>query len=76
MQASMSILVLAWTVDAFQETKMARHDLTADIAVAEGYESFFSCNRNAKKKSVGGYSGGPTVPCCSFRLVLGLKSFH
>ncbi|CAM6087652.1 unnamed protein product [Calypogeia fissa] len=43
-----------------QETKMARHDLTADIAVAEGYESFFSCNRNAKKKSIGGYSGVAT----------------
>lgn len=39
-----------------QETKISRQELSADIAVAEGYESFFSCTRTVKKGRVR-YSG-------------------
>jgi exonuclease III len=39
-----------------QETKTTRQELTADIAVTEGYESFFSCTRTVAKGRVG-YSG-------------------
>jgi hypothetical protein len=39
-----------------QETKISRQELSADIAVAEGYESFFSCTRTVKKGRIG-YSG-------------------
>ena len=39
-----------------QETKISRQELTADIAVTEGYESFFSCTRTVSKGRVG-YSG-------------------
>jgi len=43
----------------FQETKISRQELSADIAVAEGYESFFSCTRTVKKGRIG-YSGVAT----------------
>jgi exonuclease III len=39
-----------------QETKTTRQELTADIAVTEGYESFFSCTRTVAQGRVG-YSG-------------------
>ncbi|KAG0587343.1 hypothetical protein KC19_2G158000 [Ceratodon purpureus] len=42
-----------------QETKTTRQELTADIAVTEGYESFFSCTRTVAKGRVG-YSGVAT----------------
>ncbi|KAJ7561159.1 hypothetical protein O6H91_03G016700 [Diphasiastrum complanatum] len=42
-----------------QETKISRQELTADIAIVEGYESFFSCTRTTKKGRVG-YSGVAT----------------
>jgi AP endonuclease-2 len=41
---------------AFQEIKLSKQDLTADIAVAEGYEAFFSCTRTSHKGKIG-YSG-------------------
>lgn len=44
-----------------QETKITRQELTADIAVTEGYESFFSCTRTVAKGRVG-YSGEGLVP--------------
>ncbi|KAJ4962717.1 hypothetical protein NE237_022656 [Protea cynaroides] len=43
----------------FQETKVARQDMTADLITAEGYESFFSCTRTSDKGRVG-YSGVAT----------------
>ncbi|XP_059438013.1 DNA-(apurinic or apyrimidinic site) endonuclease 2 isoform X2 [Corylus avellana] len=43
----------------FQETKLRRQELTADMAVAEGYESFFSCTRTSDKGRTG-YSGVAT----------------
>lgn len=42
--------------DPNQETKLRRQELTADMAVAEGYESFFSCTRTSDKGRMG-YSG-------------------
>lgn len=42
-----------------QETKITRQELTGDIAIAEGYESFFSCTRTVSKGRVG-YSGVAT----------------
>ncbi|KAG0626414.1 hypothetical protein M758_2G123800 [Ceratodon purpureus] len=42
-----------------QETKTTRQELTADIAVTDGYESFFSCTRTVAKGRVG-YSGVAT----------------
>ncbi|XP_042494644.1 DNA-(apurinic or apyrimidinic site) endonuclease 2 isoform X3 [Macadamia integrifolia] len=43
----------------FQETKVARQDMTTDLITAEGYESFFSCTRTSDKGRVG-YSGVAT----------------
>ncbi|CAI9110936.1 OLC1v1011046C1 [Oldenlandia corymbosa var. corymbosa] len=43
----------------FQETKISKPELRADLVRAEGYESFFSCNRNFDK-SRAGYSGVAT----------------
>lgn len=40
----------------FQETKLRRQDLTADLVMADGYESFFSCTRTSDKGRTG-YSG-------------------
>ncbi|CAN6198707.1 unnamed protein product, partial [Urochloa humidicola] len=42
----------------FQETKLSRQDLSADVIMAEGYEAFVSCNRSAKGR--GAYSGVAT----------------
>lgn len=53
-----------------QETKISRQELSADIAVAEGYESFFSCTRTVKKGRIG-YSGEILNP----RLTLFLLNF-
>lgn len=39
-----------------QETKLRRQELTADLAVADGYESFFSCTRTSDRGRMG-YSG-------------------
>ncbi|XP_047157639.1 DNA-(apurinic or apyrimidinic site) endonuclease 2 [Vigna umbellata] len=40
----------------FQETKLRRQELTADLIMADGYESFFSCTRTSQKGRTG-YSG-------------------
>ncbi|KAF8701008.1 hypothetical protein HU200_033900 [Digitaria exilis] len=42
----------------FQETKLSRQDLSADVIMAEGYEAFVSCNRSTKGR--GAYSGVAT----------------
>lgn len=42
----------------FQETKLSRQDLSADVIMAEGYEAFVSCNRSSKGR--GAYSGVAT----------------
>ncbi|XP_073026458.1 DNA-(apurinic or apyrimidinic site) endonuclease 2 isoform X1 [Primulina eburnea] len=46
-------------VICFQETKLSRHELRADLVRAEGYESFFSCTRTSDKGR-SGYSGVAT----------------
>ncbi|VVB10092.1 unnamed protein product [Arabis nemorensis] len=43
----------------FQETKLRRQELTADLTIADGYESFFSCTRTCEKGRIG-YSGVAT----------------
>ncbi|KAJ7944165.1 DNA-(apurinic or apyrimidinic site) lyase [Quillaja saponaria] len=43
----------------FQETKLRRQELTADLVMAEGYESFFSCTRTSDKGRTG-YAGVAT----------------
>ncbi|KAL2532408.1 DNA-(apurinic or apyrimidinic site) lyase 2 [Abeliophyllum distichum] len=43
----------------FQETKLSRQELRADLVRAEGYESFFSCTRTSDKGRTG-YSGVAT----------------
>nr|XP_017219513.1 PREDICTED: DNA-(apurinic or apyrimidinic site) lyase 2 isoform X3 [Daucus carota subsp. sativus] len=54
-----SLLKLLTSLDAdiicLQETKLAKHDLRADMVWADGYESFFSCTRARI-----GYSGVAT----------------
>lgn len=40
----------------FQETKLSRQDVTADLVMVDGYESFFSCTRTSQKGRTG-YSG-------------------
>ncbi|RZB60834.1 DNA-(apurinic or apyrimidinic site) lyase 2 [Glycine soja] len=42
----------------FQETKLRRQEVTADLVMAGGYESFFSCTRTSQKGRTG-YSGIP-----------------
>lgn len=58
-----SLLKLLDSLDAdiicFQETKLSRKDLTADLIVAEGYECFFSCTRTSDKGRIC-YSGVAT----------------
>ncbi|XP_065857130.1 DNA-(apurinic or apyrimidinic site) endonuclease 2 isoform X2 [Euphorbia lathyris] len=58
-----SLLKLLNSFDAdiicFQETKLRRQELTADLAMADGYESFFSCTRTSEKGRTG-YSGVAT----------------
>ncbi|KAK7360190.1 hypothetical protein VNO77_02172 [Canavalia gladiata] len=40
----------------FQETKLRRQEVTADLVMADGYESFFSCTRTSERGRTG-YSG-------------------
>ncbi|XP_034684007.1 DNA-(apurinic or apyrimidinic site) lyase 2 isoform X1 [Vitis riparia] len=58
-----SLLKFLGSLDAdiicVQETKLSRHELTADVVMADGYESFFSCTRTNSKGRVG-YSGVAT----------------
>ncbi|VVB10945.1 unnamed protein product [Arabis nemorensis] len=58
-----SLLKLLDSFDAdiicFQETKLRRQELTADLTIADGYESFFSCTRTCEKGCTG-YSGVAT----------------
>ncbi|CAA7035735.1 unnamed protein product [Microthlaspi erraticum] len=58
-----SLLKLLDSFDAdiicFQETKLRRQELTADLTIADGYESFFSCTRTSEKGRTG-YSGVAT----------------
>ncbi|KAL3685995.1 hypothetical protein R1sor_004017 [Riccia sorocarpa] len=56
---SLSVFLDSLNADiiCLQETKISRQELTADIAIAEGYESFFSFNRTVKRF---GYSGVAT----------------
>ncbi|XP_010531085.1 PREDICTED: DNA-(apurinic or apyrimidinic site) lyase 2 [Tarenaya hassleriana] len=58
-----SLLKLLDSFDAdiicFQETKLRRQELTADLAMADGYESFFSCTRTCERGRTG-YSGVAT----------------
>ncbi|XP_028775245.1 DNA-(apurinic or apyrimidinic site) lyase 2-like [Neltuma alba] len=42
-----------------QETKLRRQEVTADLVMADGYESFFSCTRSSDKGRTG-YSGVAT----------------
>ncbi|KAM7250608.1 hypothetical protein ACFE04_022491 [Oxalis oulophora] len=46
-------------VVCIQETKLRRQELTSDLAIADGYESFFSCTRTFDKGRTG-YSGVAT----------------
>lgn len=59
-----SLLKLLDSLDAdiicFQETKLSRYDLRADLVRAEGYESFFSCTRTSDRGRSAGYSGVAT----------------
>ncbi|KAK9165167.1 hypothetical protein Scep_000358 [Stephania cephalantha] len=43
----------------FQETKLSKEEITADLIMAEGYESFFSCTCTSGKGRTG-YSGVAT----------------
>ncbi|KAF5753040.1 DNA-(apurinic or apyrimidinic site) lyase 2 isoform X1 [Tripterygium wilfordii] len=58
-----SLLKLLDSFDAdiicFQETKLRRQELTTDVVMADGYESFFSCTRTNDKGRTG-YSGVAT----------------
>uniref|UniRef100_A0A5B7C4H0 DNA-(apurinic or apyrimidinic site) endonuclease n=1 Tax=Davidia involucrata TaxID=16924 RepID=A0A5B7C4H0_DAVIN len=58
-----SLLKLLDSLDAeiicFQETKLSRQELTADLVIADGYECFFSCTRTSDKGRIG-YSGVAT----------------
>ncbi|KFK30237.1 hypothetical protein AALP_AA7G235300 [Arabis alpina] len=58
-----SLLKLLDSFDAdiicFQETKLRRQELTGDLTIADGYESFFSCTRTNEKGRTG-YSGVAT----------------
>lgn len=58
-----SLLKLLDSLDAdiicFQETKLSRQDLSADITMAEGYEAFFSCTRTTARGRTS-YSGVAT----------------
>ncbi|KAK6158712.1 hypothetical protein DH2020_006026 [Rehmannia glutinosa] len=46
-------------VICFQETKLARQEMSTDVVQVEGYESFFSCTRTSDKGRTG-YSGVAT----------------
>ncbi|KAG6554008.1 hypothetical protein Mapa_004925 [Marchantia paleacea] len=58
---SLSLLLESLNSDiiCFQETKVSRQELTADIAIAEGYESFFAFTRAVKNGRIA-YSGVAT----------------
>ncbi|KAL9378219.1 hypothetical protein Peur_029554 [Populus x canadensis] len=58
---SLSNLLNTFDADiiCFQETKLRRQELTSDLVIADGYESFFSCTRT-KDKGRTGYSGVAT----------------
>ncbi|KAJ7953125.1 DNA-(apurinic or apyrimidinic site) lyase 2 [Quillaja saponaria] len=43
----------------FQETNLRRQELTADLVMTKGYESFFSCTLTSEKGRTG-YSGVAT----------------
>lgn len=57
---SLRLLLDALDADiiCFQETKLSRQDLSADVIMADGYEAFVSCNRSSKGR--GAYSGVAT----------------
>ncbi|CAH9117113.1 unnamed protein product [Cuscuta epithymum] len=59
---SLSNLLNALDADiiCFQETKLSRQDLRADLVRAEGYESFFTFTRTSDKGRSAGYSGVAT----------------
>lgn len=55
-----------------KETKLSRNELTADLVMASGYESFFSCTRTTGPGRVA-YSGlcaSHGFSCIHFFLVL------
>ncbi|KAL5706004.1 DNA-(apurinic or apyrimidinic site) lyase [Ranunculus cassubicifolius] len=58
-----SLLKLLNSLDAdiicFQETKLSRSEVTADLIMAEGYESFFSCTSTSARGRLA-YSGVAT----------------
>ncbi|CAN8229183.1 unnamed protein product [Cochlearia groenlandica] len=58
-----SLLKLLDSFDAdiicFQETKLRRQELTSDLTIADGYESYFSCTRTCEKGRTA-YSGVAT----------------
>ncbi|KAK9285382.1 hypothetical protein L1049_024573 [Liquidambar formosana] len=58
-----SLLKLLNSLDAdiicFQETKLSRQEVTSDLVMADGYESFFSCTRTLGQGRIG-YSGVAT----------------
>ncbi|KAM7529619.1 hypothetical protein LguiB_033029 [Lonicera macranthoides] len=58
-----SLLKLLNSLDAdiicFQETKLSKQELRADVVWADGYESFFSCTRTSDRGRTG-YSGVAT----------------
>ncbi|XP_021274831.1 DNA-(apurinic or apyrimidinic site) lyase 2 [Herrania umbratica] len=58
---SLSKLLNSFDADivCIQETKLRRQELTADLAIADGYESFFSCTHTSDKGRTG-YSGVAT----------------
>lgn len=43
-------------LNCMQETKLRRQELTTDVVMADGYESFFSCTHTSDKGRMG-YSG-------------------
>ncbi|XP_034890571.1 DNA-(apurinic or apyrimidinic site) endonuclease 2 isoform X2 [Populus alba] len=58
---SLSNLLNTFDADiiCFQETKLRRQELSSDLVIADGYESFFSCTRTNDKGRTG-YSGVAT----------------
>ncbi|KAJ6288789.1 hypothetical protein OIU76_024718 [Salix suchowensis] len=58
---SLSNLLNTFDADiiCFQETKLRRQELTSDLVIADGYESFVSCTRTNNKGRIG-YSGVAT----------------
>ncbi|KAK3024459.1 hypothetical protein RJ639_042991 [Escallonia herrerae] len=53
------LLSLDADIICFQETKLAKQELRADVVWADGYESFFSCTRTVDRGRTG-YSGVAT----------------